>query len=79
MTINRTTLSAFAIVGSLMMSTPVFANDDYTGRDRRMEQEEAAKNLYSGSEGTVEPMKSFTPSEQPMTDTQRERIGNSRN
>ena len=79
MTFNRTTLSAFAIVGSLMMSTPVFANDDHTGRDRRMDNEEAAQNLYSGSYGTMDPMKSFTPSEQPMTDPQRERIGNSRN
>ncbi len=79
MTINRTTLSAFAIVGSLIMSTPVFANDDNNGHDRLVDRESSVQNLYSGSEGTMEPMQSFTPSEQPMMDTQRERIGNSRN
>ena len=79
MTINRTTLGAFAIVGSLMMSTPGFANEDNNGRDRLVDRENSVQNLYSGSEGTMEPMQSFTPSEQPMRATQRERIGNSRN
>ena len=71
MTIRRTTLT-LAVAGSLMMSVPVFANDDHNGGERS-NRAEIVQNQYSGSESTMVPVEPSTSYEQPMTLVDRER------
>ena len=70
MTINRTTLSTLAVVGSLMLSVPAFANND--SREDRSNGGEVIQNTYSGSEDTMTPAEPSTSYEEPAMPVHRD-------